>query len=133
MAHREEELTRDAAEPILDVQRRWVAALVNADMEALDTILIDSYSDTDESGSRTDKAGMLAALESGDLRLTSITLLETRVRRYGDSAVLTGVSAQTGVFRGQPIAPMILFTATLVLEKGEWRAAAAHRTEVPDR
>jgi hypothetical protein len=127
------ELSGDAVQPILDVQHRWVAALVNADTGALDTILVDSYSDTDESGSRTDKAGILAALKSGDLRLASITLLETRVLRYGDAAVLTGASAQTGSFRGQPIAPKILFTATLVLQNGEWKAAAAHRTEVPDR
>jgi len=105
--------------------------LVKADTGALDTILVDSYVDTDESGSRFDKAGVLAALKSGDLKLVSITLLETHVHRYGDSAILTGASAQTGAFRGQPIAPKILFTATLVLQNGEWKAAAAHRTTVP--
>jgi hypothetical protein len=47
-----------------------------ADMSTLDTILVDSSADTDESGSRFDKGGVLAALESGDLKLASITLLE---------------------------------------------------------
>jgi hypothetical protein len=130
VTHREKELSGDAAQPMLDLQHRWVAALVKADMRTLDTILVDSYADTDESGSRFDKAGVLAALKSGDLKLASITLLETHVHRYGDAAVLTGASAQTGAFRGQPIAPKILFTATLVLQNGEWRAAAAHRTTV---
>ena len=129
--HQEKELSGDAAQPILDFQHRWVAALVEADTGALDTILIDTYVDTDESGSRTDKAGILAALQTGDLKLASITLLETQVHRYRDSAVLTGTSAQTGAFRGQPVAPQILFTATLVLQNGKWRAAAAHRTAVP--
>ena len=133
MTHQEKELSGNAAQPILDLQHRWVAALAKADIGALDTILVESYVDTDESGSRLDKPGVLAALKSGDLKLTSITLLETRVHRYGDSAILTGASAQTGTFRGQPIAPKILFTATLVLESGEWKAAAAHRTAVPDR
>ena len=130
MAHQEKELSGDAAQPMLDLQHRWVAALVKADTVALDTILLDSYADTDESGSRFDKAGVLAALKSGDLKLASITLLETHVHRYGDSAVLTGASAQTGTFRGQPIAPKILFTATLVFQNGQWRAVAAHRTAV---
>ena len=133
MAHQEKELSGDAAQPMLDLQHRWVAALVKADTEALDTILVDSYTDTDESGSRFDKTSVLAALKSGDLKLASITLLETHVHRYGDSAVLTGASAQAGSFRGQPIASKILFTATLVSQNGEWRAAAAHRTAVPDR
>jgi uncharacterized protein DUF4440 len=73
------ELSEDAAQPILDLQRRWVEALINADTAALDTILVDSYVDTDESGSRTGKAGILAALKSGNLKLASITLLETHV------------------------------------------------------
>src|SRR5947209_2319794 len=50
--------------------------------------------------------------------------------QYGNTAVLTGTSAQTGAFQGQPIAPKILFTATLVLQNGKWRAVAAHRTAV---
>ena len=129
--YQEKELSGDAAQPMLDLQHRWVAALVKADIAALDTILVDSYADTDESGSRLDKAGVLTALKSGDLKLASITLLETHVHRYGDAAILTGASAQAGAFRGQPIAPKILFTATLVLQNGHWRAAAAHRTVVP--
>jgi hypothetical protein len=133
MTHQEKELSGNAAQPILDLQHRWVAALAKADIGALDTILVDSYVDTDEGASRLDKVGVLAALKSGDLKLASITLLETHVHRYGDSAVLTGASAQTGSFQGQPIAPKILFTATLVLQNGKWRAAAAHRTAVPDR
>jgi hypothetical protein len=62
-----------------------------------------------------------------------MTLLQTHVHRYGDLAVLTGASAQTGKFQGQPIAPKILFTATLILQNGNWRAVAAHRTAVPDQ
>jgi hypothetical protein len=83
-----------------------------------DTILADSYVDTDDRGSRTDKAGILAALRSGDLRLTSLRLLETDVNKYSDCAVLTGASAQSGVFHGEPIAPKILFTAILVFQDG---------------
>lgn len=118
----------EADQPVLDFQRRWVEALIAADTVALDTILSDTYVDTDESGNRTDKAGILAALKWGDLRLETIDLLETHVHRYAGSAVLTGASAQAGSFQSRPIAPKILFTATLVLQEGTWRAVAAHRT-----
>ena len=82
MTRRGKELSGDAA--LLDLQHRWVEALVKADTAALDTILVDSYADTDESGSRFGKPGVLAALKSGDLKLASITLLETHVHRYGN-------------------------------------------------
>ena len=130
MMPHENELPAHEAQPLLELQHRWVAALVSADIGTLDAILLASYVDTDDSGSRADKAGILDALESGDLKLTSIRLLETDVHQYGDCAVLTGASAQSGVFQGQPIAPKILFTAVLVFQNGEWRAAAAHRTAV---
>ena len=100
---------------ILDVQHRWVEALVRGDTVALDAILVNSYVDTDESGSRFDKPAILAALKSGDLKLDSITLLETEVYRYGNAAVWIGASAQSGSFQGKAIAPKILFTATLIL------------------
>jgi hypothetical protein len=133
MAHHENELSAREVQPLLELQRRWVMALPSADTETLDTILVDSYVDTDDTGSRTDKAGILTALKSGDLKLASIRLLETDVHKHSDCAILTGASAQSGVFQGQPIAPKILFTAILVLQNGEWKAAAAHRTAAPDR
>jgi hypothetical protein len=133
MAHRPKKRSDDAVQRILDVQHRWVEALLKADTAALDMILVDSYVDTDESGCRFDKPGILAAIKSRDLKLASITLLETHVHRYGNSAVLTGMSAQAGAFQGKAIAPKILFTATLVLQNGKWRAVAAHRTAAPDR
>ena len=118
-------------QPILELQRRWVEALVKADTTTLDAILEDRYVDTDESGSRFDKRAILAALKSGDLKLDSVTLLETEVYRYGNSAVLTGASAQIGAFQSRPIAPKILFTATLILRNRKWTAVAAHRTAAP--
>jgi hypothetical protein len=130
MARRAKRVSEHPVQPILDLQHRWVEALVKSDTAALDAILVDSYVDTDESGCRLDKAGVLAALKSGDLKLASITLLETHVHRYENSAVLTGAAEQTGGFQGQPIAANILFTATLVLQNGKWRAVAAHRTAV---
>ena len=133
MTRRENDVPAKAAQPILYFQRRWVEALISADTAVLDAILADTYVDTDESGSRTNKAGLLAALKSGDLKLASITLLETHAHRYGNSAVLTGASAQSGVFQGQPIEPKILFTATLVLQNGTWKAVAALRTKLKSK
>ena len=130
MTHRAKKVSDDPVQPVLDLQHRWVEALLKADTESLDAILEDTYVDTDESGSRLDKPAILEALKSGDLKLDSITLLETEVYRYGNAAVLIGASAQSGSFQGKPIAPKILFTATLILRNRKWIAVAAHRTAV---
>ena len=124
--------SENAIKPILDLQRRWVEALIRADATSLDAILEETYVDTDESGFRFDKPAILDAIKSGSLKLDSITLLDTEVYRYGNSAVLIGASAQSGSFQGRPIAPKILFTATLILRNRKWTAVAAHRTAMPD-
>ena len=62
MARRENKLFARDAQPLLELQHRWVAALVSADIGTLDAILVGSYVDTDDSGSRTDKAGILPPL-----------------------------------------------------------------------
>jgi Domain of unknown function (DUF4440) len=121
----------DPVQPILEFQRRWVEALITADTESLDAILEDTYVDTDETGYRFDKLPILVALTSGDLKLDSITLLETEVYRYGNAAVLIGASAQSGSFKGKPIAPKIVFTAMLILRNRKWTAVACHRTTAP--
>jgi len=78
MTHRAKKLSDDPAQPVLDLQHRWVEALLKADIEAPDAILEETYVDTDESGSRLDKLVILGALKSNDLKLDSITLLETK-------------------------------------------------------
>ena len=90
MTHRAKKVSDHPVQPILDLQHRWVEALLKADTAVLEAILEDTYVDTDESGSRLDKSAILGALKSGDLKLDSITLLKTEVYRCGNSAVLIG-------------------------------------------
>ena len=49
---------------------------------------------------------------------------------YGDAAVVIGTSAQVGKFKGQSLAPTIVFTDTFIKQNGKWRAVASHRSAV---
>jgi hypothetical protein len=128
--HAEMQPPRDVSQALLDLEHRWVEALVKADTKKLADILGNRFVDTDEEGNRTDKGGVLGALESGDLKMASIILSDMQVRTYRDSAVVTGGALQTGTFRGQPLVPRIVFTDTFVLENGNWKAVASHRSAV---
>ena len=128
--HAEMQPPRDVSQGLQNLEHRWVEALVKADTRKLDDILGNRFVDTDEEGNRTDKRGVLGALESGDLKMASIILSGMQVRTYGDAAVVTGGALQTGTFRGQPLVPRIVFTDTFVLVNGSWRAVASHRSAV---
>jgi hypothetical protein len=120
--------TGSSESALLDIENRWVAALVKADLVALDTLLVNSYVDTDEEGHRSDKRAVLAVLKSGDLKMGSIKLSNMRVFPYGNFAVVTGTAAQAGTFQGQPLKPTIVFTDSFILQNGEWQAVASQRT-----
>jgi Domain of unknown function (DUF4440) len=120
--------TDTTAQTLTTLEEKWVAALTRSDTATLDSILSDSYVDTDEHGQRTDKRGVLSVLKSGDLKFESIKLSEMQVHQYGSAAVVTGAAVQAGTFKGQPLMPKIVFTDTFIEKNGKWRAVASHRS-----
>jgi hypothetical protein len=120
--------TTATSQALENLENRWVAALKSADESTLNGILADNYVDTDESGNRANKAGVLQALKSGDLKLKSVSVSAMHVYSYGDTAVVTGSSTQDGSYKGQALSPRILFTDTFVRRNGKWVAVASQRT-----
>ena len=117
----------DAA-TLIDLEYRWANALQKGDTSTLDSILDDTYVDTDEMGRRTDKRGLFAAFRSGDLKINSIKLSGVQVYESGTTAVVTGRATQDGTSAGQPLADSVVFTDTFVMRQGSWKAIGSHRS-----
>jgi hypothetical protein len=113
---------------LVDLEYRWASALEKGDTATLESILDDTYVDTDEMGRRTDKQGQLAAIRMGDLKMNSIRLSGVQVYQSGTTAVVTGRAVQDGSYKGQPLTESIAFTDTFVMHQGVWKAAASHRS-----
>ena len=126
--HRATQGEDTATRALIDVENKWVEALVKSDVAALDSILADTYIDTDERSHRSVKEDVFSFLKSGDLKLDSIKLSDMQVHLYGDAAVVVGSSLQAGSFLGGPVAAKIIFTDTFVNQGGKWRAVASHRS-----
>jgi ketosteroid isomerase-like protein len=116
---------------LVDVENKWVEALVKSDIATLDSICADTYVDTDEHSHRSGKEDVFSFLKSGDLKLDSIKLSDMQVRLYGDAAVVIGSAVQAGNFLGSPLATNVIFTDTFVKQNGKWRAVASHRSVAP--
>jgi len=113
---------------LIDLEHRWADALQKSDTGTLESILDDTYVDTDEMGHRTDKMGLLAAIRSGDLKINSIKLSSMQVYQSGTTAVVTGRALQDGSYQGQSLTESVVFTDTFVMKQGSWRAASSHRS-----
>jgi ketosteroid isomerase-like protein len=122
--------TDATTQALINLENKWVGALVKSDTATLDSIFADTYVDTDEHSHRSDKQGVLSVLKSGELKIESIKLSDMQVYVYGDAAVVTGSASQAGYFKGQPLTAAIIFTDTFIRQNGKWRAVASHRSAV---
>jgi hypothetical protein len=113
---------------LIDLEHRWADALEKSDSATLETVLDDTYTETDEMGRRTDKQGLLATLRSGDLKINSIKLSGMQVHESGTTAVVTGRAEQDGTYKGQPLTGSVVFIDTFVMQQGAWRAVGSHRS-----
>jgi ketosteroid isomerase-like protein len=120
--------TSATAQALTSLENRWVDALQKADTATLDSILGDTYVDTDEQGQRSDKQGVLSVLKSGDLKFESVKASDMQVHVYGNAAVVTGIGVQRGSFKGKPVTPKLVFTDTFIRQSGNWKAVASHRS-----
>jgi ketosteroid isomerase-like protein len=83
-----------AADPAVDAVREaadgWRDALLRQDKAALDRLLADDLVYTHAGGKTQNKAEYIAAVTTGPSRYESFKKTDTKIRVYGDIAILTG-------------------------------------------
>lgn len=133
--------SRAAAEPPSDAFRRTVqlaeqtryAAMIKNNLTTLDAMLADDLVFVHASGVFEDKTAFLASLQSGALRYRRIETREQQVRRFGDTAIVTGVSDLAIEVNGKPRSVTVRSTAVLARgENGRFRLVSYQSTATPD-
>ena len=110
---------------------RFFAALLAADGPALEALLTPDFLIIDVmTGSKAPGAAMVSLLGSGQLRFETIERLDSRLRRYGTTAVVTGETRMRGRYGEQPFAAHSRYTHVYVRAGDEWRLASAQGTPV---
>ena len=134
---------------LLGVAAPAVALDADADLRAADTAVCHAIEvgDSDAVRKMVDPAFTLIST-SGDVQtraqlLDEVAKREPRydtfrnhdqaVRRYGDAAVINGITSVRGTADGQAFAADFRFTDTWVRRDGHWRLAASHATRLPAR
>jgi ketosteroid isomerase-like protein len=107
------------------------AAMVKADVAALDKLLAPELSYTHGDARVVDKSVFLAELKAGDFKYLTIAPTDIKVQVYGNTAVVTGGAGMDIVNKGAPAKIRIRYTNTQVKKNGSWQMVAWQATRLP--
>jgi ketosteroid isomerase-like protein len=115
-------------EELVKLENDFARAVANNDGDALDEILADDWIVVDSDGSMIDKARFLGVIKSGVLSHESMESTDLRVRLYGNTAVVTGLTTTKGKFMGQNFTSCERATDVLVKQTDRWQCVFTQLT-----
>ena len=105
------------------MSREWVGALLRRDTAMLARIMADDCTFTYPlEGDGTEQ--FVADVESGDLRVESLTRDNVEVRVFGQTAVLTGLDTARWVYKGHAIEGYYRTINVYAERDGRWQLVA---------
>ena len=123
--------SENVEQAVLQMEEELRVAVTNGDMKTYGRIVGDDYVFTNQDAVVRTKAQVMSAYDSGSLKYESIKFDEIKVHAYGDTAVLTGRSTQTGKDNGKDIAGQFRYTRVYVKRQGRWQIVATQSTRIP--
>src|SRR5205823_447148 len=107
-------------EELLKLEKQFAEAITNNDAEAVDRFLADDWIIVGPDGGIIDRARFLEVIRSGALSHELMESTDWRVRLYGSTAVVTGVTTSKGKFMGQDFASCERATDVFVKQDDRW-------------
>jgi ketosteroid isomerase-like protein len=116
------------AQELMKVERAWLDAYLKRDVAAMEQIESDDFTITHANGQVITKAQEIANLkrEGAMDPSTSFDTEDTKVRVYGDTAILTGIF----VFKSKNSFERSRYTDVYVKRNGRWQVVASHLTRL---
>ena len=115
--------------------RRVEAAVCHAfevgDAAYLRSALDPRFTLVDSHGTVTDLQQNLAEVKAREPRYSQFRNHDQRVRLYGDTAIITGITSIQGTSEGTAFAADFRFTDTWLYRDGRWILAASHASRLP--
>ena len=116
-----------AQQEVLQFERDACKAFLDAEVGALERVLMPEFTLTLSSGEVNTRADEINELRSGKVHYDVFENYDMEARVYGDStAVVLGKTRVKGTADGKPFDRVVQFTDTLIKRDGRWQLAAGH-------
>lgn len=106
-------------------------AIEVGDADAIRALVDPGFTLISTSGEVQPRAQLLDEATKHDPRYDRFRNHDETVRRYGDAAVINGITSVRGTSGGQAFAADFRFTDTWVRRGGRWFLVASHATRLP--
>jgi ketosteroid isomerase-like protein len=130
-AERAQSNVSKAEDEVRRMERERFAAMLKADVAALDHLLGADLTYTHGDGRVIDKAAFLSDFKTGAFKYVTIEPQDMAVRVFGDVAVVTGGAAMHVVNNGADANIKIRYTDVHVRRNGSWQLVAWEATRLP--
>lgn len=115
---------------LLEVDASWNALRLKADVEGLGQLLAEDWLLTHSDGHVQTKSDYLDELTNRARTNQEIVNEDVLLRTYGNTAVVTGVSVQSGTRDGKPWSGRFRFTRVWIQNDSGWKMVASHSSRV---
>jgi ketosteroid isomerase-like protein len=109
------------------IENEWWEADKKKDVKALDRILADDWFYLGPEGTMT-KAQELTEAEKRDENIESVSLMDMKVRTYGDVAIVTMRERENSTKKSVDSSGDYLYTDVFVKRQGRWQAVNSQGT-----
>lgn len=113
---------------VLQVEAAWLQALLTLDLDAMDHILADDYTQITSNGDVISKRELLASFEGGQRHWDRAESTDHQIRIYGNMSVMVALWRASGVNHGERFDYQARFLAVYVKRDGRWQLTAEQST-----
>lgn len=129
---RADEAKDDVAQKLIKVEKDIADAIVKKTGKYGEEAMASDYVFIDPTGRMFDKNNANEDIRNGKLEFTQMKCDEMKVRRYGDCAVLVGITHIKGSYEKQDISGSYRFTDVFVNQAGKWMLVNSQLTPIMD-
>lgn len=114
------------------LELQWKNAMLSNSIADMDHLLASDYIAITPTGTIETKAQVLAAHKSADVHIDQIEIKDTKIRFYGETAVVTSRARLTGSSSGRDISGRYSYTRVYNHRDGQWKIVSFEASRVRD-
>lgn len=114
------------------LEQQWRQATVTNNIGEMSRLLADDYVGITSNGTVENKQQALAQRSAGTVRITKLEITDTRVRVYGDTAVVTSQAELEGTNGTSDISGQYRYTRVYNRRLGEWKIVSFEASRMHD-